>query len=270
MLSYLLLPIIAFVISFVTSQAGISGAFLLLPVQISFLNIVSPVASSTNLLYNVISTPSGVYGYWREKRLCLKLAASILSGTIPGMLTGVYLRVKYLPSPEKFKVFAGFVLLYMSFRLLYKTERKSKKKVKSNLSLKFKFGKEYYSVEIYKLVPVAYIIGVVAGAYGVGGGAFLSPLLISIFQFPVYYVSGAVLLSTFVTSIISCFYYSSFGYYPNLIVGLMFGLGGILGMYTGAKLQIRFPEKFIRTSLALIVLFIAIKYILSPFFHPFS
>ena len=56
---------IAFAIAQVTTPAGVSGAVLLLPVQISILNVPSPGVTPTNLLYNVIATPGGLWRYWR-------------------------------------------------------------------------------------------------------------------------------------------------------------------------------------------------------------
>jgi uncharacterized membrane protein YfcA len=51
-------PLIAFVISFFCSMGGVSGAFLLLPFQMSVLNFTSPSVSSTNLIYNIVAIPS--------------------------------------------------------------------------------------------------------------------------------------------------------------------------------------------------------------------
>ena len=49
-----LVPVlVAFIISFFTSMGGISGAFLLLPFQVSVLGFNTPAVSSTNLLYNL-------------------------------------------------------------------------------------------------------------------------------------------------------------------------------------------------------------------------
>jgi len=111
-------PIVSFIISFFTSMAGISGAFLLLPFQISVLGFTSPSVSSTNLLYNVTGTPGGVYRYIKEGRMAWPLALIIVIGIIPGVLLGYYLRIKYLPDPKTFKFFVGLVLLYVGIRLL--------------------------------------------------------------------------------------------------------------------------------------------------------
>jgi uncharacterized protein len=50
----------AFVVSAVATPAGISGAVLLLPFQVSVLGTPSPAVTPTNLLYNVVSTPGAL------------------------------------------------------------------------------------------------------------------------------------------------------------------------------------------------------------------
>jgi hypothetical protein len=47
----------AFAVSAVATPAGISGAVLLLPFQVSVLGTPSPSVTPTNLLYNVVATP---------------------------------------------------------------------------------------------------------------------------------------------------------------------------------------------------------------------
>ena len=70
-----LIPLmVAFVVSFFTSMGGVSGAFLLLPFQISILGFTSPAVSPTNLVYNIVAIPSGVYRYIREGRMAWPLA----------------------------------------------------------------------------------------------------------------------------------------------------------------------------------------------------
>jgi len=52
----------AFIISAIATPAGISGAVLLLPFQVSVLGTPSPAVTPTNLLYNVVSTPGALTG----------------------------------------------------------------------------------------------------------------------------------------------------------------------------------------------------------------
>jgi len=66
--------LVAFVVSALTAPAGVSGAFLLLPFQVSVLGFTSPAVSPTNLIFNVLATPgastatsgrAGWPGRWR-------------------------------------------------------------------------------------------------------------------------------------------------------------------------------------------------------------
>src|SRR5574337_1406581 len=93
----LLPPLISVAISFLTSMGGISGAFLLLPFQMSVLNYTAPSVSGTNHVFNIIAIPSGVYRYIKEGRMACPIAWVVVAGTLPGVFIGYYLRVFYLP-----------------------------------------------------------------------------------------------------------------------------------------------------------------------------
>src|SRR5215210_553260 len=110
--------LVAFLVSALTAPAGVSGAFLLLPFQVSVLGFTSPAVSPTNLIYNVVATPGGIYRYVRERRVVWPLVWTVVLGTLPGVFIGAVLRVRYLADPRAFKVFVGFVLLYLGARLL--------------------------------------------------------------------------------------------------------------------------------------------------------
>jgi uncharacterized membrane protein YfcA len=84
-------PLVAFVVSFFTSMGGVSGAFLLLPFQVSFLNFTSPSVSATNFVYNIVAIPSGVYRYLKEGRMAWPLTWVVIVGTLPGVFIGYYI-----------------------------------------------------------------------------------------------------------------------------------------------------------------------------------
>jgi uncharacterized membrane protein YfcA len=117
-----LIPLlVAFLVSALTAPAGVSGAFLLLPFQVSVLGFTSPAVSSTNLIYNIVATPGGVYRYVREGRVVWPLAWLVVLGTLPGVFIGAVLRVTLLSNANTFKIFVGLVLLYFGIRLLTET-----------------------------------------------------------------------------------------------------------------------------------------------------
>jgi uncharacterized protein len=289
-------PLVAFAVSLFASMGGVSGAFLLLPFQVSFLHFVSPSVSSTNFVYNIFAIPGGVYRYIREGRMAWPLTWVLIIGTLPGVFLGYYLRVTYLPGPRAFKFFVGCVLLFVGLRLLIELckeiikNRSSRgqnnavngmrtipqssivKTVAYSLkSIDYEFGGKKFSFKPVRMFVLAVIVGIVGGAYGIGGGSIIAPLCVSVFGLPVYTVAGAALLGTFLASIAGVFFYSvipaksGLSTSPDWLLGMLFGLGGVVGMYCGARLQKFVPQILIKAMLCLILVSLAVSYVLAFF-----
>ncbi len=277
-------PLFSFAVSFFTSMAGISGAFLLLPFQMSFLGFTSPSVSSTNLFYNITGIPGGVYRYVREGRMCWPLALAIISGAVPGVLAGYYIRIMLLPDPRIFKIFVGIVLLYIGSRLLKSLMNKNSTKGTETVPISFRienvsyglrkvsydFSGERISFNTMGILLLSCIVGIIGGVYGIGGGSVIAPFCITFFNLPVYTVAGAVLMGTFVTSFAGVIFYTfvpinGLTAQPDWLLGLLFGTGGLLGMYSGAKLQKYMPERLIKLILGIIILSVSLRYIFQFF-----
>ena len=211
-------PLVALSISFFTSMGGVSGAFLLLPFQVSVLGFTSPGVSPTNMIFNIVAIPSGIYRYMREGRMAWVLAGAIIAGTAPGVLFGVILRVRYLPDPQRFKVFVGCVLLLLGGRILYQLIRPASRSRAEGRPFRaheggggpangtfamrtvglswrriaYEFQGQTYSFSLPGVMGLSLVLGVFAGAYGIGGGAILAPILVSLYGLPVHTVAGKI------------------------------------------------------------------------------
>ncbi len=297
-------PLIALVVSTFTSMGGVSGAFLLLPYQVSFLGFASPAVSPTNLVFNIVAIPSGVYRFIREGRMNWPVACVTILGTLPGLWFGAVIRTGWLPDPKNFKLFVGCVLLYIGLRLLYEQTARAKRqkagilefeaKVQERLkkvlhesgqttgrglppaarvrtaswSLKhvsYEFLGETFTFNAPALFLLALVVGLIGGTYGIGGGAIIAPFLAAIFKLPMYTIAGAALLGTLVTSVAGVGIYYAMGIAPDWALGALFGLGGFLGMYLGARLQKYFSGKVIRIGLGFVISGLALRYILGYF-----
>jgi uncharacterized protein len=303
-------PLVAFVISFFTSMGGISGAFLLLPFQMSFLGYVNPSVSATNQLFNIVAIPSGVYRYYKEGRMVWPLTWVVVIGTLPGVLIGAVVRVAYLPDPRNFKLFAAGVLLYIGYRMIrdltkknagssekadsekkfqelvqnYRKQKDQSKTVNqesfqaikgTHFNLKrlgYTFYGDSFDVSFWGIFTLSFLVGIVGGIYGIGGGSIIAPFFVTFFKLPVYTIAGAALMGTFITSVAGVAFYQAIApFYPNLTVapdwllGALFGLGGMGGMYLGARCQKYVPARAIKWMLAGIITFTAIKYIAAFF-----
>jgi uncharacterized membrane protein YfcA len=117
-------------------------------------------------------------------------------------------------------------------------------------------------------------VGIVGGTYGIGGGAIIAPFLVAFFGLPIYTIAGATLMATFVTSIAGVVFYvgiaplfahTGLAIAPDWTLGALFGAGGFLGIYCGARLQKYLPAKIIKMILILTMTLIAIRYISAIF-----
>jgi len=285
-------PLVAFIVSFFTSMGGVSGAFLLLPYQMSVLGYVTPSVSATNQVFNIVGIPSGVYSYIREGRMVWPLTWAVIIGTLPGVFIGAWIRIFYLPDPKSFKLFAGIVLLYIGIRLAKDIIRGGRdaalagkgKKVPeggvcvtdSKFSLRcveYKFAGQTYAFSPWGVLFLCFIVGVVGGVYGVGGGAIVAPFFVAIYKMPVYTVAGAALMGTFLTSVAGALFYqvldftslSKIAVAPDWALGFLFGIGGFGGMYLGARCQKYVPARAIKGILALIIAATSANYIVGFF-----
>ncbi len=273
-------PLAATVISFFTSMSGLSGAFLLLPFQIEFLHYTSPSVSATNQVYNLISIPSGLYIFAKEKRFHYHLSKILTLGALPGILIGSIIRSFYLTDNTAFKKYAACLLLYIGFMMLKDLKKKTNIKLSKAQSLSFKiidcnyrnctfeFADTQYFYDCRKIMLLSGIIAIFGSIYGIGGGAILAPFLIAYFKLPIYIISGAVLSCTLFSSIFGVLLYYLFDFLspstplsPDIFLGTLFGIGGFIGMNLGAKFQKHLSTKAISILVITIIFTTAILWL---------
>jgi uncharacterized membrane protein YfcA len=245
----------AFAIAVITTPAGVSGAVLLLPFQVSVLGTPSPSVTPTNLLYNVVACPGAMWRYWRQGQTGGPLTWLLLAGTLPGVVAGSVIRVYVLPGPVVFDFVVAAVLIPLGSWLALAPVNNAAATGRARLP----------RVVTGLLAAVA---GCGGGIYGIGGGSILAPILIADGR-PASQVAPAALSSTFVTSLggvvtfslLSLSHQGSIA--PDWPTGIALGIGGLAGGYVGARMHARMPEALIRRLLALVVVAIGIRFLVA-------
>jgi uncharacterized protein len=247
----------AYIVAVVATPAGISGAVLLLPFQVSVLGTPSPAVTPTNLLYNVIATPGALYRYWRQKQTGGHLALILLAGTLPGVIAGSVIRVELLPGPRIFDLVVAAVLVPLGIWVAFtRPSRPAESLRRARL------------IPAPVLVVLAAAVGCVGGIYGIGGGSILAPILIGSGRRPAE-VAPAALASTFVTSVAGVITFTILSVQqhgsvaPDWTTGIALGVGGLAGAYTGARIQSRVPDVLVRRLIGVLVIAIAARYLWS-------
>ncbi len=283
--------VVAFTVSFFTSMGGVSGAFLLLPYQVSFLGYTAPSVSATNQVFNVVAIPSGVYRFIKEGRMVWPLTWAVIIGTLPGVFIGAWVRIEYLPNPKNFKFFVGCILLYIGLRLVQDILKKkggaggqktgnSKTKdtfvvsiTQSSLKrVEFSFDDQSFGYTPSIVLGICFLVGIAGGIYGIGGGSIVAPFFVAILGLPVYAVAGAALMGTFITSVAGVIFYQLLSLVytetsvsPDWLLGFLLGSGGFAGIYLGARCQKYVPARMIKLVLCICVMGVAAKYLVGFF-----
>jgi len=247
----------AYVIAVLATPAGISGAVLLLPFQVSVLGTPSPAVTPTNLLYNVVATPGALYRYWRQEQTGGRLALVLIAGTLPGVIAGSVIRVELLPGPRVFDLVVAAVLVPLGIWLAFtRPSRPGEPDRPARL------------IPVPALVVLAAAVGCIGGIYGIGGGSILAPILIASGRRPAE-VAPAALAATFVTSVAGVITFMILSIHqhgsvaPDWLTGIALGAGGLAGAYTGARIQSRLPDAAIRRLVGILVIAIGARYLWS-------
>jgi uncharacterized membrane protein YfcA len=244
----------AFLLALATTPAGVSGAVLLLPIQLTVLHVPSPAVTPTNLLFNVAAVPGGLLRFRHERRLSNALTGLLIAGTLPGVVAGAILRVELLSGSRAFQLVAAGVLLPLGLWLALGSQRLPRPRPAPSQRVR------------RAIWLLSFAVGTVGGIYGIGGGSLLAPILLAA-GFSAYEVAPATLTATFLTSIVGIATYQILqathggAIAPDWALGAFLGAGGFLGSYLGARLQSRLPERALRRLLGTIACVVAARYI---------
>ena len=256
----------AFGIAVAATPAGVSGAVLLLPFQVSVLGTPSPAVTPTNLLYNVVATPGALYRYWRQGQASRRLALVLIAGTTPGVVAGSVIRVELLPGPRVFALIVGAMLVPLGAWLALTRPPPSAASGPPGSPDGTQLGFQSGVRKAAWLVALAAAVGCAGGIYGIGGGSVLAPVLIGTGRPPAL-VAPAALASTFVASVAGVLTFAVLAAHhagpvaPDWPTGIALGLGGLAGGYTGARVQARLPDRLLRRLIGLVVLAIGVRYL---------
>ena len=262
----------------------------------SVLGYTTPSVSATNQLFNIVAIPSGVWRYIREGRMVWPLTWVVIIATLPGVLIGAIVRVRYLPDPRSFKLFAAGVLLYIGVRMVVdllgrrartdgKQDRRRAFPADGRRSPPEGRGRERRSARgggaavqpdpdrVRVLRRVLFVLhpghlrrwplssGSSAGSTASAAAPSWrrSSSRSSVCRSTPW--PGAALMGTLITSVAGVAFYSWMGVGPDWVLGLLFGLGGAAGMYCGARAQKFVPARAIKIMLCLVIIVTAIRYV---------
>lgn len=243
LLSFFLFALVACLYASV-GHAGASGYLAIM----ALLNFTPEEIKPTSLLLNIVVASIASYQFIKAGYFDKKIFALFIISSIPAAYLGGYL---HLP-PAYFKLLAGIFLILSAILLLKKTVQQEQ-------------WQELKPMSNSQRVLWGGLIGFFSGLIGVGGGIFLSPLLIITRQASLKIVSGISALFILCNSIaalaghltvVKNMHSQIFYWIPAVIIG------GSIGSYLGTR---KFNNKIILLCLFIVLLSAGLKFVLIDF-----
>ncbi|OUM85755.1 MAG: hypothetical protein BAA01_06375 [Bacillus thermozeamaize] len=235
----LLLLLLGVVASTIGSIVGLGGGVIIVPGLLflsgllpSLAGVTAQVAVGTSLLVVVFTALSSTLSYMKQKRVDVKSGLLFFIASGPASMFGAWLN-QHVTS-ERFQAFFGLFLILMAF-LLSIRDRIRPRRVKwhvERLYVEAGTGREYrYGYNHWIALAVSFVAGMMAGFFGIGGGALMVPMMVIFFAFPPQLATATSMFTILLTS--------SFGSLTHVFLGNINWLVALLlipGAWAGGKL----------------------------------
>jgi len=245
-------------IGFISGFFGIGGGFITSPLLI-LVGIPPTVAVGTTTVQVFASTSTGVISHFQKKNIDYQISFTMIAGGIFGTLTGVLLlsSLKNIGLIDNY-LNAIYVILLIgtAIFILYETAKiniiHKNKKFKLHqhswihgLPIKIKYRKSKLYISVLAPLSIGYLIGMLTGLTGIGGGFILIPCMIYILGMKTISVIGSSLLNITVVSLISLF----LQIYINQNIDFVLAIFLIISSSIGAAIASRIIDKFNQENL---------------------
>ncbi len=239
----ILITLLLFLVAVLYSSVGHAGASGYLAVM-GLVGISPEIMRPTALALNIVVATIATIKFYRAGSFSWRILLPLVITSIPLAYIGGSIVL-----PENFyKPLVGLILLFSAWRLIHQARN----------GLPYEEKKPPYSL----LLLTGAGLGFFSGLTGVGGGIFLSPLLLFLNWAPIKVISGVAAGFVLVNSISGILGVSSnlTQFHPTLPIWLLVVLvGGFIGAEYGSK---RLGNKTIQWLLAIVLIIAGIKMIL--------
>lgn len=238
--SQIVIILAVFLVAVLYSSVGHGGASGYLAVM-AFLAVSPVVTRPTALILNVFVASIGTIQFYRAGFFDWRIFFSFAATSIPFAFIGGMIQLPF----DVYRLALGLVLLFAAFRLVWN----------------FSPERESIAPKIWIALTVGALIGLLSGLVGVGGGIFLTPVLLLMNWTEAKTAAGISAAFILVNSIAGLL--GNYGQVSRLPANVIFWIvaavfGGIIGSTLGSRY---FNTLILRRVLAVVLVMAAVKLI---------
>lgn len=239
---------------------------MIVPMLLFIFGLPAQVSAGTSLVALVFTALSGTVGYTWQRRVDYKLGLSLAVASAPGAVLGSIASM-YLTSKVVTGLFGCFMILVSIYIGFGSPVRSSGaiaggwyRRVVDREGKRFEFRVKHLAFAY----PLVFLAGILAGFFGVGGGALQVPVLILLLGVPVEIATATSALMIVVSALTGAITHMQLGnvayeFAPFIIVSV------ILGAQIGVQVQKRTGPRTLRRLFALFLVFIGLRMMLVVF-----
>lgn len=255
--------VIILLVGFIAGIIGASGVMIVVPALVA-LGYNTPDAIGASLFINIIAALVAAFTYYKNKNINLKQGLWITIGSVVGAQLGSYL-TKFIPEMGLGKAFSVFLLL-SAFMFIYRGIKnikydknfidKNKEEYRNNFLLKF-----LRSNIIASGLILGFIIGILCGVLGAGGGVMILLILVFIMEYPLHMgigTSNLIMAFTAGSGAIGHAFTSNLPMKPSIIGSI----GTVIGCVLAAKFANKINEKLLSIIVGIIFTILSIVMII--------
>lgn len=252
------------------SLVGLGGGVIIVPVLLYLgtlldnLIITPQTAVGTSLMVIIITAISSTLAYSKQKKIDYKSGLIFFAASGPGAFVGAYLNA--FLDVELFQLYFGSFVILISILLMVR-DRLPAVTLKGPFIVQRHITEEdtaetyTYQYSLVWALPIAFVVGMLSGLFGIGGGALMVPAMILMFRFPAKYAVATSMFMIFFSSISGSVFHLSAGNVDWLLLAALVPgawFGGKLGAFLARKLK----SKAIVIALRLVLILVGIRLIL--------
>jgi len=245
---------------------GTGGCSVMLPVLHFWLGFPASIAVGTTLFAVIFTSISGGYGHFKRKNLDKRVTLWMGAAGILGVILGSWLFLFLSDQSKLLGLIIGIVFLWPSLRMMWEGIEGYKKLRHGKIVSVPMQGQMPESIEGHpaKLSVFGFIVGILTGIVGLGGGYALVPGLIYLFGAPVYITMGTSLAIMVPLAIVGGLIKLVQGF-VFVSAGLLLGIGTIIGAQIGAATIKKFKPFHLKLIFGIYFLYVAVKFITTYF-----
>ncbi len=223
---------------------GVGGAVIMVPLLGAALGLSQHRAQGTSLVVTVFTASAALYWYAQDGNLNVWLALTLAAGSIAGSPLGA--RLAHSTSAAVLRRAFGILLVIVGVRLILTQLPEAQ-----ILPLAGAAG-------IATHIAMGFVVGVLSGYFGVGGGVVLVPALVLLSGVPQHMAQGVSLLFIIPTAIVGGWTHHRLGNVETRVVMLLAATSAVLA-FVASLVATEIPGTTLRLLFGCLLILVGLR-----------